>query len=204
MVNGEKFKYINIKDFLKMKNGVGENYLNKLFSDFLCPKNSDVENFLKRNSIEFCKKEQSVTYLVFSLKDELVGYFSITIKPITIENTFLGGKSNKTRRKVERFSELDEATQSYTLSAYLVAQLGKNFKNGVNTKITGDELLELALTVIDEIKYRGGGAITFIETTEENKLLSFYEKNGFKKFSTKVSASSVKEKHTLIQMLKPI
>ena len=69
MVNGEKFKYINIKDFLKMKNGVGENYLNKLFSDFLCPKNSDVENFLKRNSIEFCKKEQSVTYLVFSLKD---------------------------------------------------------------------------------------------------------------------------------------
>ena len=40
---------------------------------------------MKEQSIEFTKKNQSVTYLVFSNEDaSLVGYFTIAIKPITV------------------------------------------------------------------------------------------------------------------------
>ena len=41
-------------------------------------------------------------------------------------------------------------SDTYTMSAYLIAQLGKNYTNGANEKITGKELVELAWTVIEE------------------------------------------------------
>ena len=76
--SGEQFVCFNIRDFLNLEEAgeIGENDLEKIFSDFSSPKNSDVESFLKRNAVEFTKKNQSVTYLVFSLEDMcLVGYF---------------------------------------------------------------------------------------------------------------------------------
>lgn len=64
---------------------IGEHSLYKLLSDFSCPGNPDVEFFLLHNAIEFTKKDQSITYLVFSESDAaLVGYFSLAIKPISI------------------------------------------------------------------------------------------------------------------------
>ncbi|MGN1017798.1 MAG: hypothetical protein ACI4PB_03155, partial [Oscillospiraceae bacterium] len=64
---------------------IGEESLYDLLSDFSCPKNPDVEYFLLHNAIEFTKKDQSITYLVFDAEDaSLVGYFSLTVKPISI------------------------------------------------------------------------------------------------------------------------
>ena len=81
MPSEEQFICVNIRDFLNPEEtgGIGENDLEKILSDFSSPKNSDVESFLKKNAIEFTKKNQSVTYLVFSLEDMcLAGYFAIT------------------------------------------------------------------------------------------------------------------------------
>ena len=40
---------------------------------------------LKRRAIEFTKKDQSITYLVFDAEDaSLVGYFSLTVKPLSL------------------------------------------------------------------------------------------------------------------------
>ena len=39
-----------------------------------------------------------------------------------------------------RISELDEKSDTYTMSAYLIAQLGKNYTNGANEKITEKSL----------------------------------------------------------------
>ena len=53
---------------------LGEDRLIQEISEFSCPRNPDVELFLKKNAIEFTKKNQSVTYLVFSLSSmNLVG-----------------------------------------------------------------------------------------------------------------------------------
>ena len=49
------------------------------------------------------------------------------------------------------------------MSAYLIAQLGKNFADGRNNRITGAEMLELAWSVIEEMQYMGGGMVVFLE-----------------------------------------
>lgn len=62
-------------------------------------------SFLKQQSVEFAKKHQAVTYLVLSLEDaELLGYFSITIKPLVVRAEPF---SNTVKRKLVRFSEID-------------------------------------------------------------------------------------------------
>lgn len=80
--------------------------LNRVLSGFSCPKNPDVEQFLKKSAVEFAKKNQSVTYLVFSVEGkELLGYFTLAIKPLTVRGETV---SNTTKRKLLRISELDE------------------------------------------------------------------------------------------------
>ena len=165
----------NIREYLSAKGDkdLGEDELRQLLSEFFCDKNPDVERFLKEQSIEFTKKNQSVTYLVFSNEDaSLVGYFAITIKPITVNAENF---SNTMKRKIARVSELDEENGTYTLSAYLIAQLGKNFKDGVNEKITGEQLLQAAVDTIKELQYMAGGMVIFLEAEDNDKLMHFYE-----------------------------
>ena len=174
--------------------------LNRVLSGFSCPKNPDVERFLKRSAIEFTKKNQSVTYLVFSVESkELLGYFTLAIKPLTVRGEAV---SNTTKRKLLRISELDERSDTYTMSAYLIAQLGKNYAGGRNKKITGKELVELAWMVIEEARYMLGGMVVFLEAENEEKLLSFYHDNRFSQFDTRQTISSTDEPHEFVQLLR--
>lgn len=189
----------NIREYLSAidNQGLGENDLKQILSEFSCDKNLDVERFLKQQAIEFTKKNQSVTYLVFENENAaLVGYFTITIKPISINaNNF----SNTMKRKIARVSELNEMDGTYTLSAYLIAQLGKNFSDQTSEKITGKQLLQAAIDTIKELQYMAGGMVVFLEAENNDKLMQFYEKdNQFKKFSTRSSDSE----QELIQLLK--
>ena len=87
MPMNDKFFYVNIRNYLVMGNDnkAGEPMLERVLSGFSCPKNPDVERFLKKSAIEFTKKSQSVTYLVFSFENKLlVGYFTLAIKLLTI------------------------------------------------------------------------------------------------------------------------
>ena len=201
MVNG--ITVFNIREYLSVKDDqeLGEEALKELISEFSCIKNADVERFLKEQAIEFTKKNQSVTYLVFSNDDAtLIGYFTLTIKPITVNAEAF---SNTMKRKIARVSELDEKNSTYTLSAYLIAQLGKNYSNNVNIRVTGEQLLQVALEMIKELQYMAGGMVVFLEAENEEKLISFYEKeNGFKRFDTKEIKSKNEDTHTLIQFLK--
>ncbi|MCM1246326.1 MAG: GNAT family acetyltransferase, partial [Roseburia sp.] len=127
MLGNDKFFSVNIREYLTLGNDdeAGEPALRELLSGFSCPKNPDVEWFLKQNSIEFTKKNQSVTYLVVSAEDiRLLGYFTLALKPLTVRGAAV---SNTTKRKLLRISELDERSDTYTMSAYLIAQLGKNY-----------------------------------------------------------------------------
>ena len=180
MLETNKFSVINIRRYLNSDNPkLGESRLLQVLSGFSCPKNPDVERFLKKSSIEFTKKNQSVTYLVFDVSSmELVGYFTIALKPLTVRGETV---SNTVKKKLMRVSELDEQSQTYTMSAYLIAQLGKNFKNGAEKKITGEELLELAWDIVEKMQYMGGGMVTFLEAENRERLLSFYQANRIKK-----------------------
>ena len=198
----DKFFAINIRKYLALGDDqeAGEPALVKLLSGFSCPKNPDLERFLKKSAIEFTKKNQSVTYLVFSKDNgEMLGYFTLALKPLTVRGETV---SNTVKRKLLRISEWDEKTDTYTMSAYLIAQLGKNYTNGANERISGKELLGLAIRQIRQLQYLAGGLVVFLEAVNEEKLLSFYRENGFQQFDTRLTDTSKSESHELIQLLK--
>ncbi len=179
MLETNRYLVINIRRYLNSDNPkLGESRLLQVLPGFSCLRNPDVERFLKKSSVEFTKKNQSVTYLVFDISSMvLVGYFTLALKPLTVRGETV---SNTVKKKLLRVSEWDELSDTYTMSAYLIAQLGKNFTNGADKKITGEELLALAWDKIKEIQYLGGGVVTFLEAENEEKLLSFYRDNRFR------------------------
>lgn len=112
-----------------------EEALSGLCSLYECPLNKDVESFLKKSAVEFARKHQAVSYLVFSQKNgAFLGYFSLAIKTISVKAQNV---SRTIQRKLSRMSTLDEG--EYNIPAYLIAQLGKklpawaqrlDFRNG--------------------------------------------------------------------------
>ncbi len=201
MTEKNKYRIINIRRYIGNENPeLGEDELLQILSEFSCPLNPDVERFLKYSSIEFTKKNQSVTYLVFSVADgKLLGYFTLALKPLTVRGETV---SNTVKRKLLRVSELDKKSDTYTMSAYLIAQLGKNYSENDGKMITGAELLGLAWNKIKATQYMFGGMVTFLEAENEEKLLSFYRDNRFLQFDTRQTASDTDEAHELVQLLR--
>ena len=201
MQQANDFIVLNIREYLENDDGrLGEDKLLQFLSGFSCPLNKDVERFLKQQSVEFTKKHQAVTYLVLSLEDaELLGYFSITIKPLVVRAEPF---SNTVKRKLARFSEIDKGEQTYNLAAYLIAQLGKNYNDRAIGRITGKELLEAAIRQIQGLQYQAGGMVAFVEAENKAKLLSFYEGYGFKQFDTRQTVSKESEPYELVQLLR--
>ena len=201
MTEKNKYRIINIRRYIGNENPeLGEDELRQILSEFSCPMNPDVERFLKYSSIEFAKKNQSVTYLVFFVADgKLLGYFTLALKPLTVRGETV---SNTVKRKLLRVSELDKKSDTYTMSAYLIAQLGKNYSEKDGKMITGAELLGLAWDKIKATQYMFVGMVTFLEAENEEKLLSFYRDNRFSQFDTRQTASDAEESHELVQLLR--
>ena len=86
----------------------------------------------------------------------------------------------------------------------MIAQLGKNYADGADKRITGKELVELAWTVIEGAQYMLGGMVVFLEAENEEKLLSFYRNNRFSQFDTRETISDTDEPHELVQLLRLI
>ncbi len=84
----------------------------------------------------------------------------------------------------------------------MIAQLGKNYADGANMRITGKELVELAWTVIEDAQYMLGGMVVFLEAENEEKLLAFYKANRFSQFDTRQATSDADEPHELVQLLR--
>lgn len=196
-----KYYSVNIRDYLS-DTEIGESGVSILLSSFSCNKNIDVDRFLKENAINFAKKNQSVTYFVLSVKThEMLGYYTVAIKPISVKTDKFSHTMNK---KIARVSEYDENTDSFNLSAYLIAQLGKNFSEDASDSITGEDLLQCALDSIRELQYGAGGLVCFLEAENIEKLIKFYEDNGFKQFDTRETKIKNEELHELVQLLKII
>ena len=134
--------------------------------------------------------------LVCNHESALVGYYSLAIKPISIQTDHI---SKTMAKKLSRVSTLDPSGQSYHTAAYLIAQLGKNYAISKNQQINGSILLSFALDTISKLKYSVGGVMEFLECEDNEFLLQFYTQNHFKLFSTRITTSS---NHTLHQLLK--
>lgn len=64
----------------------------------------------------------------------------------------------------------------------MIAQLGKNYANGNDTLISGNELLFLAMEKVKKVQNEVGGRFAYLECEDKKKLKEFYERNRFKLF----------------------
>ena len=196
------YKQIVLKEMIEQ---LGEDMVKLILSNFSCPQNLDVEKFIKDKAIEFSKQNIASTHLVFSEykeKLELVGYFTLSPKTVYIRK---GNLSNTLKKRVSKFGNYDENIKGYSIPAPLIAQLGKNFTNGLDKLITGDELLKMACDKIKTIQVNMGGKITYLECEDKPKLIEFYKSNGFVNFGKRMLDRDEKDDLSgeyLIQMLK--
>ena len=197
---------VNLIDLIDNKQS---DEITNIISSFSCPYNADVEYFLQNKAVEFAKQKLTSTYFVFASYKEkpvLVGYFALTSKHFHIDAT--GNKSNlssRLRKRISKFGTYDKELKKYIISAPLIGQLGKNYKNDYNNLITGDELLKIACDTVSEAQRIVGGKIVYLECEDTPKLVDFYKKNGFYDFGRRELDGDEKDKikgKYLLQMLK--
>jgi hypothetical protein len=115
-----------------------EEILSDLCALYECPLNKDVESFLKKSAVDFAKKHQAVSYLVFSQKNgAFLGYFSLAIKTISVKAQNV---SRTVQRKLSRMSTL-KLLDFYCKQNHFV-EFGTR-----NAKATDKTLLQLLKTI---------------------------------------------------------
>lgn len=178
---------VNIQDMLK---AVGEEELQRLLSDFSSPLNKEVEDFVRNKSIDFAQKKLPVTYLVIRKTSDgrivLAGIFTLAHKAVEVTNTNI---SKTARRKLSRYAKLEEETDKYHVSAFLIAQFGKNSAVSDEWKISGNELMDLTFEILKHVQYYVGGGVVYLDCEDVDQVLAFYQSdyNGFKRFGERVS-----------------
>lgn len=194
----------NITHLGKLYKVVGEERTKEIIRDFECSLNKDVEYFLREKAIEFSKQGIAETFIVTSSykdREVIVGYFSLTSKPTKVRKDAFGGK---TKKRFLRFAQYDSDKRYYLISLPLIGQIGKNYKNGYNKLITGDELLKLACDKIKTAQEIVGGRFVFLECEDKQQLKEFYESNGFVCFGKRNLEKEERENNSgeyLLQML---
>ena len=179
-----KYLRINLEDIIE---SFGEDRTKAILADFSCELNEDVQNFIRTKAIEFSKQSIAKTQLIYYIEDDedencpkrLVGYFSLTQKTINVSKRAL---SNKLSTRMRRFARYDFDKNCYTLPVILIGQIGKNYKDGNNKYIDGDDLLDFAFQSITLVQKYIGGKFVYLECEDKEKLVNFYKRNGFSQF----------------------
>lgn len=191
---------------IEMIKELGEDKTKKILSQFSCPLNQDVESFIHNSAIELARQGVAVTYLVLSSykkKLVIVGYFTLANKNIIISNS--SNISKSLRKRINKFAIYDPDRKVHLISAPLIAQLGKNYTEGYNKLITGDELLAIAVKKVAQAQELIGGKIVYLECEDKPSLIDFYTSNGFVNFGQRKldrDETEVLSGEYLIQMLR--
>lgn len=187
----------------KFAKTVGEAALSSTLSGFAVPMNTEVEDFIRNKALQATKLKSSISYLVVDedLADVL-GYFTLLVKPFTIQSKQL---SSKNRRLIARFSEENTETGDYTASVYLIAQIGKNYSIQEKLQISGKDLLNLALDKLRATQALIGGKLVLVEReADREKLLKFYRDNGFKSWNGRYDKKDQLQYDQMIRVLESV
>lgn len=178
------YSTVNILDMI---DAIGEDALSDILSDFSCPKNPEIETFVKNKAIDFAKRKISITYLVIDDESgEILSIFALTHKALDINSDAL---SSTSRKKLSRFAQFDENSSSYTVSAFLIAQFGKNYAIPQPSDWNGIRLMEKTFETLEKVQREIGGGVVYLECEDNEYLLNFYQNknNRFYPFSERYS-----------------
>ena len=162
--------------------------------------NPDIELFLKKNAVQFAKEKKSITYIAGDKEDgSFLGYFTITHKPIEIPAL---GLSKTTIKKLEKHSRLKDSSNVYVVSAFLIAQFGKNYSVDNGKRITGNDLMTLVNRELTDIRRKIGGCVVYLDCEADAKLIRFYQKEqGFVLYGERISEKDGKRYLQFMKLL---
>lgn len=177
------YRTINILDMI---DAIGEEGVNLILSDFSCPKNVEIENFIRKSAVDFAKRKMSITHLVMDEQGRLTAIFSLTHKAVKVQEEVL---SSTLKKKIKRYARLDEESGSYMVSAFLIAQFGKNYGESTENLLSGNRLMDNAMDILTAVQRDIGGGVVYLECEDKPKLLSFYQNdnNCFRVFGERYS-----------------
>ena len=179
--------------------------LEQILSSFSCVQDEDIENFLHKRAVPFEELSKSRTYLicdqeqmesnVFSLEQlQIYGYISLALKVLSVPDNV----SNNRRKDIDGLSAKIHGEVINDFACYLIGQLSKN-SNVTDNVLSGNELLQIAFSIIADAVELVGGRYMMIECHNNEKLINFYSRNGFEKLSC-VSDDNIE----MVQMIRKI
>lgn len=190
-------RFFNVRSLIRSG---AEDIVAEYISTFSCEKdrldgthnslNPDIEDFLQNNAIQFSRMKTAITYLLIDKDDSaLLGYFTVAHKPLII---LADGISRKAKDKIKRFSTLDETTNSYTVSAFLIAQFAKNYNIENGERISGKQLMNAVKEKLRSFRDQVGGTLAYLDCEPNAELIKFYESEGFTLFGERISENDGK------------
>ncbi|HEX2950245.1 MAG TPA: hypothetical protein VHV83_11885 [Armatimonadota bacterium] len=174
----EPLTIVQLQDLLIDTYDGNEEVLQAELAKFSCVRNPDIEEFLQCKALLFEKAHKSRTYIAVSASTldsessdlEIFGYFALSLKHLE-----LGEDISKRKQKQLHGLFLP---QGNVVVGYLLGQLGKN--DTYREAVTGDQLIDAAIGIIQSNAQRTvGGRFVIVECAQHEKLLGFYQRNGF-------------------------
>lgn len=171
----------------------------EIVNSFFCAKDADIESFIRTKAVEFEKLYKSRTYLICDsdklAKGEflIAGYFSLSLKALVLPDDM----SIRTRKELDGYRGKIHGAPIREIPCYLIGQLSKNLAID-SDGISGIKILEEAFKVLDEANKSVGGRYVMVECHNNQKLLDFYQTNGFKIFSGDTDGEG------MIQLIRPV
>lgn len=109
--------------------------------------------------------------------------------------------SKTNQKKLAMYGRLDEASNCYDVSAFLLAQFGKNYSVQNGAAISGDLLMDYVFRILFKAQRLIGGGVVFLECEEKDKLLEFYQ-NDYNRFKLYGERFSEREQKKYLQLLR--
>lgn len=173
-----------------------ESIISQKMLEFDCPNNSEINDFIHNKAIGSVQRHQTATFLVVDNQNQINGFYSLTHKSLEVSAANL---SKTYTKKIAMYSDYDESKKSYYISAFLIAQFGKNANISKDSVISGDEMMNIVLEHLRTVRDEIAGNLVYLECEDNEILLNFYSKNGFVKFGERYSEI---ENVNYIQMLR--
>ena len=157
-----------------------ESKLQEVISSFYCTKNPDIKHFLENRAVPFEQFSKSKTYFLMdeeqllNKKYAVMAYFTVALKVLKIADLDL---SNRAIKELDGYSAKVSGEVISELPVYLIGQLAKN--DTYKHDISGNFVLENAMSVISAAQEKVGGRIVLIECDNVESLLRFYTNNAF-------------------------
>lgn len=152
---------------------------------FECKLDSDIEEFIRTKAIPYEKAHKCRTYLFLGSdffrvpRPMIIAYLSIALS-----NTKLNPDvSNTMKKRMDGIFKNDEAP------CYLIGQIAKNDR--YPGEIDGRDLIECAIKIIRIGHKAVGGRFIRVDIKNNEKLIRFYEENGFNRFTASARADLI-------------